>query len=69
MVLGLVTMPLGVIIWLIALPLCIWLFLNDKARRSVVLFYDVHDAAEGWFETLITRWRSLFRIAEAMEDS
>ncbi len=58
-ILGLVAMPWGLIIWLILTPLCIWLYLNDKARRTVVLFYDVHDTAEGWFDTLVAQWRWL----------
>lgn len=70
-VLGLLTMPWGLVIWLIFIPLCAWLYLNDQARRSVVSFYDVHDSAEGWFSSLVTQWswltesEKLWRIIEA----
>ncbi len=56
---GLLVMPWGLIVWLLLIPLCIWLYFNDQARRTVVLFYDVHDAAHSWFDTLVTQWRWL----------
>ncbi|GAB3922826.1 hypothetical protein GCM10029976_012180 [Kribbella albertanoniae] len=55
-VLGLLTLPYGVVIWVLAAPLCWWLILRDKARRTVVLFYDVSDARAYWFEALTSSW-------------
>jgi len=57
--LGLLTMPWGAIIWALGGAGCVWLYLNDQARRTVVLFYDVHDGAHAWFESLVTSWRWL----------
>lgn len=59
LLLGLVTMPWGLIIWALGGAGCIWLNLNDQARRTVVLFYDVHDDARTWFDSLVTQWRWL----------
>jgi DNA polymerase-3 subunit epsilon len=59
LLLGLITMPWGLIIWLVGAPLCVWLFFNDQARRTVVLFYDVHDDAHSWFDSVVTQWRWL----------
>ncbi|MEV8371376.1 hypothetical protein AB0P21_01515 [Kribbella sp. NPDC056861] len=55
-VLGLFTLPYGLLIWMLAAPLCWWLFLRDKARRTVVLFYDVNDAPAAWFDAMVTNW-------------
>ena len=54
--LGLLTMPYGLLIWVLAAPACWWLFLRDKARRTVVLFYDVNDAPATWFDAMVTNW-------------
>jgi hypothetical protein len=58
-ILGVLIMPLGLILWIIAVPLCWWLFLRDKARRTVVLFYEVNDAPAAWFDGLVGSWRWL----------
>ncbi|PQM45817.1 hypothetical protein C1Y40_04028 [Mycobacterium talmoniae] len=69
--LGLITIPFGLIIWLVVIPLCTWLYLNDQARRTVVVFYEVHDTAHGWFDTLVTQWawltesQKLWRVTQA----
>lgn len=55
-VLGLPLMPYGLILWAVLAPLCIWLVLNDKARKTVVLFYDVRDEHYAWFDSLTTTW-------------
>ncbi|MDO7883139.1 hypothetical protein [Antiquaquibacter soli] len=52
--LGLITMPWGLIVWGLAVPVCWWLFLWDKARRSAVVFYDVNDQAASWYDALVT---------------
>ncbi|WP_019927615.1 DUF4236 domain-containing protein [Nocardia sp. BMG111209] len=49
-------MPLGAIVWLVLAPLCGWLILNDKARRTVVLFYDIGDEHYAWFDALVANW-------------
>lgn len=59
LLLGLLLTPWALILWLLVTPLCVWLYLNDQARRTVVLFYEVHDTAKGWFDTLTTQWRWL----------
>ncbi|MGX9789754.1 DUF4236 domain-containing protein [Mycobacterium sp. MMS18-G62] len=57
--LGLVAMPWGLAIWALGGAGCVWLYLNDQARHTVVLFYDVRDGANFWFESLVTCWRWL----------
>jgi Protein of unknown function (DUF4236) len=59
LLLGLMTMPWGWVIWVLGGAGCIWLYLNDQARRTVVLFYDVHDDAHSWFDSVVTQWRWL----------
>lgn len=58
-VLGAALMPYGLILWLVAAPFCWWLFLRDKARRTVVAFYEVNDAPAAWFDALVADWSSL----------
>lgn len=55
-VLGLISMPYGLIIWALAIPACWWIFQWDAARRTVVLFYDVEDESASWFDRLVTSW-------------
>jgi Protein of unknown function (DUF4236) len=59
LLLGLMTMPWGLVIWVLGGAGCVWLYLNDQARRTVVLFYDVHDGARSWFDSVVTQWRWL----------
>jgi len=59
LLLGLLTMPWGLLIWLLGGAGCIWLYLYDQARRTVVLFYDVNDDAQSWFDSVVTQWRWL----------
>lgn len=49
----------ALILALILIPLCVWLYFNDESRRTVVVFYDVQDAAEQWFQALTDQWRWL----------
>lgn len=73
LVLGLPMMPWGLIIWSLGAVGCIWLYFNDQARRTVVLFYDVHDDAYSWFDALVAQWRwltesqGLWRIVQSGE--
>lgn len=60
-VIGLATLPYGVIVWAVAIPLCWWLFLREAARRKVVVLYDVNDAAADWFDSLVTNWEWMTR--------
>ncbi|MGN7948528.1 DUF4236 domain-containing protein [Microbacterium sp. 22215] len=55
-ILGAATLPFGLIIWVLAIPLCWWLFLRDAAKTKAVVFYDVNDAAAQQFEELMTNW-------------
>ncbi len=57
--LGLVTLPWGFIVWAVLAPLCAWLVLNDRARKTVILFYDVEDAHFTWFDSLVRSWEWL----------
>lgn len=35
------------------IPGLIWLWYNDRARRTVVAFYDVNDSTADWFQSLV----------------
>ncbi|WP_160448307.1 DUF4236 domain-containing protein, partial [Clavibacter michiganensis] len=52
-VVGAVALPYGVAVWVLAVPLCWWLFARDAARRTVAVIYDVDDSAAAWFEALV----------------
>lgn len=54
--LGLLAMPYGLIVWVVLAPMCGWLVLNDKARKTVVIFYDLNDEHFSWFDSLVTTW-------------
>jgi uncharacterized tellurite resistance protein B-like protein len=58
-VLGLVTMPFGFFVWLLAIPVVWWVVLRDRARRSVVIFYDVNDEHARQFQSLVDAGHSL----------
>jgi DNA polymerase-3 subunit epsilon len=34
-------------------PGLVWLWFNDRSRRTVVAFYDVNDDAAGWFQGMV----------------
>jgi len=57
--LGLLSLPWGLIAWAVLAPLCVWLVLNDRARKTVVLFYDVEDEHFAWFDSLVRTWEWL----------
>lgn len=44
---------LGLVFVAVGIPTVIWLALRDRARRSVVAFYDVHDTPSSWFSELV----------------
>lgn len=62
---------LGLLIAVLLTPACIWLYFNDQARRTVVLFYEVQDEAEQWFQSLTSQWpwlsqaQRLWRVTES----
>ncbi|MEW1808363.1 TerB N-terminal domain-containing protein [Pseudarthrobacter sp. NPDC080039] len=69
--LGLITMPFGLLIWLLGIPLIWWVVQRDRGRRSVVIFYDVNDEHARQFQALVDAGNSLgqsqklWRINEA----
>jgi hypothetical protein len=62
---------LGFLVSALLIPACVWLYFNDQARRTVVLFYQVEDEAEQWFQALIAQWpwlsqsQRLWRVIES----
>lgn len=52
-VLALIAGPVGLVLLLIGIPGCYWLHQCDRARRSVVAFYDVQDAPAVQYQALI----------------
>jgi uncharacterized tellurite resistance protein B-like protein len=58
-ILGLVTMPFGLFVWLLGIPVVWWVVLRDRARRSVVIFYDVNDEHARQFQALVDAANSL----------
>lgn len=58
-VVGAAAMPWGLLVWILAAPLCWWMFLRDAAKKKVVLFYDVNDGAADWFDSLVANWAYL----------
>ncbi|GAA2051138.1 DUF4236 domain-containing protein [Leifsonia soli] len=52
-VVGAFIMPFGWILWVLAIPGVWWLALRDRARQSVVVFYDVNDEAAARFQALV----------------
>lgn len=61
LVLGLITMPFGLFIWLLGIPVIWWAVLRDRARRSVVIFYDVNDEHARHFQSLVDAGHALAR--------
>jgi hypothetical protein len=48
-----------VILLVLAIPGIIWVYLRDKAMRSVVVFYDVQDQAAERFQQLVDGFAAL----------
>lgn len=44
---------LGAVCLIPGVPGLIWLWYHDRARRTVVAFYDVNDSAADWFQGLV----------------
>ncbi|MGS2809937.1 hypothetical protein [Nocardia sp. MW-W600-9] len=51
-VLVLATLPFGLLLLMLAVPLVWWLALHDQAKRNVVVFYEVADHPAAWFGAL-----------------
>jgi hypothetical protein len=49
----------AVILLVLAIPGIIWVYLRDKAMRSVVVFYDVQDQAAERFQQLVDGFAAL----------
>lgn len=49
----------GAILLLPGVPGLVWLWFNDRARRTVVAFYDVNDAPASWFQGLVDAAQAL----------
>jgi Protein of unknown function (DUF4236) len=43
----------GAVLLLPGVPGLIWLWYHDRARRTVVAFYDVNDSAADWFQGIV----------------
>jgi uncharacterized tellurite resistance protein B-like protein len=71
LVLGLITMPFGLFIWLLGIPVVWWVVMRDRARRSVVIFYHVTDEHARQFQRLVdaahalAQSQKLWRINES----
>ncbi|MFF1880782.1 TerB N-terminal domain-containing protein [Pseudarthrobacter sp. NPDC058196] len=69
--LGLITMPFGLVVWLLGIPAIWWVVQRDRARRSVVIFYDVNDGHAHQFQALVDagsllgQAQKIWRINEA----
>lgn len=68
---GLLFMPWGLLLWGAAVPIVWWLALHDKARKSVVLFYDVNDGHADWYQQMVdatthlSAAQGLWRVVQA----
>jgi hypothetical protein len=51
--------PGGIVLAVLAAPAVLWLWLHDKAKRSVVAFYEVGGSSATWFDQLVEEFRSL----------
>jgi hypothetical protein len=49
----------GAVLLLPGIPGLIWIWFNDKSRRTVVAFYDVNDEAANWFQQLVDATQGL----------
>jgi hypothetical protein len=43
----------GALLLIPGIPGLIWLWFNDRARKTVVAFYDVNDSTADWFQQLV----------------
>jgi hypothetical protein len=68
---SLLFMPWGLILWAIAVPIVWWIALHDKAKKSVVVFYDVTDTQADWYQQMVdattelSSAQGLWRVVQA----
>jgi DNA polymerase-3 subunit epsilon len=65
LVIGLALAPFGLLLWAVGIPATWWLWMWDKARRSVVIFYDVEDESAKPFAQLVAAHESLSQALRA----
>jgi hypothetical protein len=66
LIIVLLTKPVvGAILLAPGLPGAFWLWQRDRARRSVVAFYDVNDAPAQWFTQLVDTFADLAQMGGA----
>jgi DNA polymerase III subunit epsilon len=64
--LALVLQGVGAIVLLaVGVPVVVWLHQRDRARRSVVAFYDVEDEHARWFSELVETFEGLLSMSKA----
>jgi hypothetical protein len=56
---GLFQPVVGAVLLLPGIPGLVWLWFHDRARRTVVAFYDVNDAAAEWFQLVLEATRQV----------
>lgn len=65
-VLAIAAQGVGAIVLLVlGIPLVAWMYQRDRARRSVVAFYDVEDEHARWFTELVATFEDLVKMSEA----
>jgi DNA polymerase-3 subunit epsilon len=65
LVIGLCLAPYGLLLWAVGIPATWWLWMWDKARRSVVIFYDIEDESAEPFAHLVTAHGALSHALRA----
>lgn len=58
-VVGLIQPVAGALLLIPGIPGLVWLWFYDRARRTVVAFYDVNDAAAEWFQLMVEATQEL----------
>jgi Protein of unknown function (DUF4236) len=55
----------AIVVLVLGIPLVVWLYQRDGARRSVVAFYDVEDEHARWFTELVEAFEELGKMSKA----
>lgn len=55
--------PIGIVLLIVAAPGIAWLFLRDRARKSVVAFYQVDGPQSQWFQSAVDAFAGLAQSA------
>jgi DNA polymerase III epsilon subunit-like protein len=61
----LVIPPIALLLLLFGLPFIIWLALWEKARRTVITFYEVDGPAAAWYEQLTSGYGTMMSLGGA----